>query len=224
MFDKRIRWQQAFRAGLVLLALAGGVALPGAALAAETTGIPFQTHAHFFSVGPSHDGAMDPSVFVVDGTTLEGTGPENVEHEAGLRPAKLSDPPRTQVYNAEGEALLVTLDRWFAARGNLATTVAGDGNRLTATFSGLIPFGVYSLFVQTTAANGTFHRPLDFQGSANSFTAQADGSATIALEIPAHLGHDSAVELIYHSDGKEHGASRGQIGVSAHEQLVAPLP
>jgi hypothetical protein len=30
--------------------------------------------------------------------------------------------------------------------------------------------------------------------------------------------------LVYHSDSREHGASRGQIGITAHAQLVASVP
>jgi hypothetical protein len=30
--------------------------------------------------------------------------------------------------------------------------------------------------------------------------------------------------LIYHSDGQTHGASRGQLGVTAHHELIARLP
>jgi hypothetical protein len=34
----------------------------------------------------------------------------------------------------------------------------------------------------------------------------------------------NAVLLVYHSDGRTHGTSRGQLGVTAHHQLIAKVP
>ena len=34
----------------------------------------------------------------------------------------------------------------------------------------------------------------------------------------------NAVLLVYHSDRKTHGPSRGRIGINAHHQLIARLP
>jgi hypothetical protein len=61
---------------------------------------------------------------------------------------------------------------------------------------------------------------MDGDGKANSFTAGADGSATVSMPQPHEPTHANAVMLVYHSDGEAHGAERDQIGVNAHHQLI----
>ncbi|MFC5429767.1 hypothetical protein ACFPTO_13310 [Paraburkholderia denitrificans] len=49
----------------------------------------------------------------------------------------------------------------------------------------------------------------------------AEGNAVLTTIAPAPLTHDNAVLVVYHSDGKSHGKLRGDIGVTAHHQLIA---
>jgi hypothetical protein len=62
---------------------------------------------------------------------------------------------------------------------------------------------------------------IDGSGADNSFVADANGNAVVTTVSPAALTHDNAVLVVYHSDGKVHGRSRGDIGVDAHHQLIA---
>lgn len=62
---------------------------------------------------------------------------------------------------------------------------------------------------------------MDGSGKYNSFTASATGTASVSMSITAMPTHANAVLLVYHSDGKSHGASRGKISVNAHHQLIA---
>jgi hypothetical protein len=94
---------------------------------------------------------------------------------------------------------------------------------VTASFSRLIPGGVYSLFVATFRPTGNTFAPLDGRGLHN-FAALSDGTARASVYTPYHLAHANAVLLVYHSDGRAHGMSRGEPGVTAHHQLIARLP
>jgi hypothetical protein len=188
--------------------------------------VPFVNAATAFSQAAQVDRAIDPEVFVRDSAAAPGTGPQRIEHGAGLRVARLDDEPQSPIFRADGVALDLSLGNWLAARGTVAVEAQPDGHdRVTAVFKNLIAFGDYSLFVAADSSNGvTAYRPLDGEGSANSFVAHVDGSAAIVIDTPAQLSSGNAIVLVYHSDSREHGASRGQIGVTAHEQLVARVP
>lgn len=161
-----------------------------------------------------------------DATAAPGTGPQDIEHIAGLRAARLDDEPESPILGADGNPLDLSLGNWLAARGTVEVEPQPDGHaRVTAVFKHLVAFGEYSLFVATSPSSGTTaYRPLDGEGSANSFVAHVDGSAAIVIDTPGPLNSGDAVVVIYHSDSHEHGASRGQIGITAHEQLVALVP
>jgi hypothetical protein len=210
---------------LLGLGLAVSALAPGKASADDPAVLSFINGGAFFSRTEKTERAIDPHMFVYDGIVAVGTGPQHIEHIAGLRNARLDDAPLSPVYNAQGMALGLTLRKWLAARGVLETQTQANGRtRLIASFKHLVPFGTYSLFAKSSSADGgKTVRPLDADGSASSFDARADGSAMIALETSLHPGGDTTIVLVYHSDGREHGVSRGQLGVSAHEQLAAHL-
>jgi hypothetical protein len=205
--------------GLLLFASA---AAPGRAVE-EPVALSFVDGATFFSQESKQERAIDPQVFIYDAQVAVGTGPQRIEHIAGLRNARLDDAPQAVLYNAEGKSLALTLKKWLAARGTLEVHTQPDGHdRVIASFKHLVPFGDYSLFVEIPGGTGKIARPLDSDGSASSFTARVDGSATIAVDGP-NLSGDAAIVLVYHSDGREHGVSRGRLGVNAHEQLIAHM-
>jgi hypothetical protein len=198
---------------------------PGVAGPAARQSLSFVTHAAFFSEETHRSPAIDPQVFVKDDAAAEGTGPQNIMHVAGLRSARVDDAPEAKLYNAAGDSLGFTLDKWFGASGSVdIDAVAGGGTRLTLTFKRLIAFGVYSLFRATFSADGQTYVPVDGDGTTNSFTASVDGGAIIVMTSPVRLSHSDAILLVLHSDSQEHGVSRGLIGINAHEQLIARMP
>jgi hypothetical protein len=199
----------------------------GRAAADDSTSLSFIGGGAFFSQTEKAERAIDPQIFVSDGAVAVGTGPQRIEHIAGLRNARLDDALASPIYNAEGMALGLTLRKWLAARGVLERQTQANGRiRLIASFKHLIPFGSYSLFAQSAGADAektVTVRPLDADGSASSFEAGANGSAMIVLETSPRVADDTAIVLVYHSDGREHGVSRGRLGVTAHEQLSVRL-
>jgi len=219
------------RRAIVRASAAGALALaicalpPGRAAAQDRVALSFVSGGAFYSQSEKTEHAIDPQIFVYDGLVAVGTGPQRIEHIAGLRNARLDDALASPLYNAEGMALGLTLRKWLAARGVLETQTQANGRiRWIASFKHLVPFGTYSLFAQSAGADAekTF-RPLDADGSASSFEAGADGSAMIVLETSPRVADETAIVLVYHSDGREHGVSRGRLGVTAHEQLAARL-
>ena len=65
--------------------------------------------------------------------------------------------------------------------------------------------------------------PPKVSAARNSFVAKADGTASVTVNAPEILTSANAVLLVYHSDGKTYGTSRGDIGVTAHHQLIAKV-
>ena len=192
--------------------------------AAGRQDLSFVTHASFFSQETHRTPAIDPQVFVRDNAGLGGVGPQNIDHVAGIRPARLDDSGWNVAYNAHAESLQFTLAKWFGATGSADIAPQGAGNRVTLAFDKLIPFGVYSVFRVTFSPAGTTFNPLDGDGTSDSFTAGADGGGKIVIDTATPLDHGEAILLVYHSDSQNHGSSRGTIGVNAHHQLIARLP
>jgi len=198
---------------------------PGAPAPPARQTLSFVTHAAFFSADAHRLPAIDPQVFVKDDAAAEGTGPQSIMHVAGLRTARMDDVPEAALFNAAGDALGFTVEKWFAASGTVdMDAIPGGGVRLTLTFKRLIAFGVYSLFREAFSPDGQTFYPIDGDGSSNSFTASVDGGAIIVMSSPVRLTHNDAIVLVLHSDSQEHGVSRGLIGINAHEQLIARMP
>lgn len=207
------------------ITIAGALAVSTPCMADEPLVLSFVDGGAFFSQQAGLERAVDPQVFVYDANATLGTGPQGIEHIAHLRNARLDDEPLLPLYNAQGKSLALTARNWLSARGTLEVETQPDGrDLLIANFKHLAPFGVYSLFLETFEPNGkTIARPFDGDGSESTFSAHADGSILVAVESP-HLTHDNAVALVYHSDGQEHGVSRGLLGVTAHERLLVRMP
>ncbi len=206
--------------------LVGGLALGGAAVAATPAALPFQTHASFFSSETGQARPIDPQVFVADPAAKAGVGPQGIKHAAGFRPAFIAaDPATAPLYNADGRKLGFTLGQWLAASGSLTMSpAAGGGERITARFQHLRPHARYSLFENHFDQNPVGFTPLDGKGTANSFRTDATGAGHITVTAPEALTHANAVLVIYDDDGRSHGMSRGDIGVSAQHHLIARPP
>jgi hypothetical protein len=187
--------------------------------------LPFITHAAFFSKETQQSVPLDPQVFVKDGNAKAETGPQGIVHIDGFRPAHIvSDPSDTPVFTALGRALGFSLGQWLGAGGAVTITPRGAGATVRVRLKGLVPNGVYSLFENHFDQQPVGFTPLDGSGKRNSFTAKPDGTWAITVHAPQMLTSANAVLLVYHSDRLTHGASRGEIGVNAHHQLIAKLP
>lgn len=184
----------------------------------------FATHATFFSLESKQANLLDPQAFVRDPAVAAGAGPQGIVHVAGVRPAFRVEDPSTPVVNARGESLGFTLERWFGARGSVTLAPSGSSTAASFAFVGLIPSGRYSLFENHFGENGVTFTPLDGTATSNSFTAARDGRARVELQIPGTISHAEGLLLVYHSDGRDHGMQRGDLGITAHHQLIVRTP
>jgi len=207
-------------AALVLVAFCGWI--PTGALAASGETIhSFVMHAAFFSLETHQPQLVDPNVFVAASGAAAGTGPQDIVHVAGVRPALPTDDAAIDARAADGRPLGFTLGTWFGARGTIVVDMSlPNSPRIRATFNGLQPGGMYSLFEPHFAASGITVTPLDGFGTNNSFHADTQGRADITVTLRGALTHANAVVLVYHSDGVSHGSDRGRPGFYAHDQLI----
>ncbi|MDE2580760.1 MAG: hypothetical protein KGL52_03925 [Rhodospirillales bacterium] len=199
-------------------------ALAGSAAASAGIELTFMTHAMFFSRESHQKRPLDPQAFVFDAHAPAAMGPQGIHHVAGYRPAWIFGPHDMGVFNADGKALGFTLADWFAAHGTVRIAPAGAGARVACRFARLRPNGVYSLFENHFDQKPIGFTPLDGTGRTSSFVADANGQAHLVVHAPHRLTPANAVLLVYHSDNKTHGMQRGQIGVTAHHQLIARVP
>jgi len=187
--------------------------------------LTFVSHAAFFSTQANEVAALDPQVFVKDATSPAGVGPQDIQHDAGLRPALISDPPDSDLFNAQSAPLGLTLNQWFSASGTVdIVPLNANAQNVIVHFQGLSPHGVYSLFENRPDQLGSVYAPLDGVGTSNSFVADAGGSASMTFLVTPPLTHGSAIVLVFHSDGSPHGMSPGGVGLDAHDQLILRLP
>ncbi len=192
------------------------------AFASDALKMNFATHASFFSAETKQPQPIDPQVFVHDPAAAEAVGPQGIKHLTGLRPARIDEEAKTTpLFTALDKPLGFDLGAWLAASGG--GVVSDDAGKITlvATFAGLRPNGHYSLFENLFDQKPIGFTPMDGDGATNSFVAAADGSAKVTMKLTHMPTHANAALLVYHSDGKTHGAERGQIGVDAHHQLIA---
>ena len=200
------------------------IAASGATDVTASVMLRFEGHGAFFSSETHQPVAIDPQVFVQAAGVPGGLGPQGIVHAAGVVPMPLSGPPDTPLYNADGKPLGTRLGRWLSAAGTGGIEPAGDlvhADRVSVTFTGLIPGGLYTLFEVTFQPSGNTFAPLDGSGLRHNFVALTDGTARATVLTPAPLTHSNAVLLVYHSDGLTHGMSRGTPGITAHHQLIA---
>ncbi|HEX3466307.1 MAG TPA: hypothetical protein VHS78_19825 [Candidatus Elarobacter sp.] len=172
--------------------------------------------------------AQPAQVFVRDSSAPAQTDPRaGGMHDAGLRPPADTDSPNAQLTNAHGDALNVSIAGWRSASGqaDFQPLMQGGGVRVRASFKGLIANGRYSLFLRQLAGRvGVVLTPVDIVGASNSFLADRDGNGIIAVDAPNPIPSGAQLVLIYHSDGAEHQSSPGNLGITAHEQLITRVP
>ena len=144
-------------------------------------------------------------------------------------PFKLNENPLGP-YEA-GEELGFTLGEWLAASGSGSYTVNGNRATLHASFTNLVPNGVYTMWCSRMVLPPAFqirNYPCgDAAGTENTFVADENGNATFTLEIRV-MGEStekilSMFAINYHSDGNTSGADPGNFGFNAHVQLLAPI-
>ncbi|AMM18664.1 hypothetical protein AX768_30130 (plasmid) [Burkholderia sp. PAMC 28687] len=187
----------------------------------QSQALPLVTHAAFFSAETHQIPVLDPQVFVTEPSGSAGIGPQGIRHVAGVRNARRDDLRTLPILNASGKPLGMSLGAWLDANGEvLLTPQANGGEKVTVILSNLKPGGHYSLFENHFDQKPVGFTPLDGAGEANSFVADTVGKAVLTTTAPAPLTHDNAVLVVYHSDGKTYGNSRGDIGVNAHHQLI----
>lgn len=221
-----MNWRQFVRATRRSIVVAVPVAALAAPVSANSAELAFETHAAFFSQETGQPKALDPQVFVRDGANPAAVGPQNIKHAAGVRPAFVDqDPKNAPVFNAEAQPLNFDLGQWLSAKGAVSIRPAPGGKaQISATFHALQPGGHYSLFENHFDQKPIGFTPLDGTGTANNFVASATGTAQINVLAPSVPTHANAVLLVYHSDGQNHGGERGEIGITAHHQLIARIP
>lgn len=216
------RHRRSFGFALLLVSTIGLAATQ----AASIIHLAFITHAAFFSSETHQSKALDPQVFVRDSGAPAAIGPQGIQHGAGVRPAFIDqDAKSTPLVNAIGAPLEFDLGQWLAATGTVTVTPAANGKaQVSAQFTNLQPGGYYSLFENHFDRQPIGFTPLDRSGKANNFVASKSGTAKIRLTAPQKLTHANAVLLVYHSDKKFHGKERGELGVTAHHQIIARIP
>ena len=131
-----------------------GVASSSSTAAGPTVNATYQLHMDFFSQESKLPSVIDPQVFVSKPGAPAGTGPQMIQHAAGVTPASKTDPPATPLLGADGAPLGITLGQWENAAGSLSWTCAGGRETAVARLSGLIPNAVYSVFVVHLAVQG----------------------------------------------------------------------
>ncbi|MGD0474537.1 MAG: hypothetical protein ABSB70_15165 [Candidatus Velthaea sp.] len=153
-----------------------------------------------------------PQVFVHAGDALRGARPD--------------DDPSLPLFDATGDALYFTLEKWRAANGTLDVVPQNDGggDQVTLSLRRLIAFGHYSVFLRTDDSDGQHFVPIDGSGITNNFDAHQDGSASVAVSAPQHITSGTWIVTIYHSDDQDHGNFPGDFTRTAHQQLIVKIP
>jgi hypothetical protein len=187
--------------------------------------LTFVSHAVFFSSETKQVPRLDPQVFVKDAAAPASTGPQSIDHDAGLRPALFSDAGDSLLFSAHAAPLGLTLKQWLSAQGTAEIVqLNANAQNVTVHFESLSPHGVYSLFEVRYDQQAAVFTPLDGVGTSNSFIADSGGGGSVTLLVTPPLTHANAILLVFHSDGQPHGMSPGGVGVNAHSQLILRLP
>jgi hypothetical protein len=157
------------------------------------------------------------------------TPPQVFVHDNGdsLRGARPDDDPNLPLFDASGNALYFTLEKWRAGNGAVdivPDSDGGSGDRVNLNLRRLIAFGHYSVFLRTDDSDGQHFTPLDGSGISNNFDAHYDGSAGVVVSAPQHIATGSWIVTIYHSDAQDHGNFPGDFTHTAHQQLIVKTP
>lgn len=199
----------------MLLATFGALVLT--ALPAAAASIAFQ---------PIEPGttSLPAQVFVRDPAAPAVTDDRGVVNVPGVRRVRAGDAPGAELYTSDGTALQLSLSTWRKADGTIEVTTDAVESKLVMSFRRLIAFGRYSLFRRDGVGDDARYVPLEPSGVLSSFTADQAGAARVTVYTRAPLESGAIVVLVYHSDDKNHGASPGEFGRTAHEQLIVRIP
>ncbi len=135
----------------------------------------------------------------------------------------------------KGRDLGFTLGEWLGASGSGKYSCNDGAGSLSASFSNLVPDGVYTMWSWYVAIPfpepfATYDLPFGSRDGAESvFTADSSGNATYDGNIGTCLqGSGSQVAeglaIAYHSDGNTYGSHMGPAGEIAHVHLFLLLP
>jgi len=226
-------WQTIGRIGTVLGALllivAGGVGTPVSdtphAASTSVGGYQYQLHMAFFSRETGQPRVIDPQMFVATPGAPASVGPQMIRHVAGVLPVLANASAGTPLRDALGRLFGVTLGHWEAARGTATLTCQGGSASLVSRFTELLPRAAYSLFIVHLQVQGPRRfTPLGApDGRGSAFVTGTTGTWTETSTVAPCLTPAEAVVLVWDSDGRAHGAGIGEPGVTAHNQLIAPL-
>jgi hypothetical protein len=168
------------------LALALTLVGTAATQATDLQRLTFTKHAAFFSSETKQPKPVDPQVFVQNPALPAATGPQNIQHVAGIRPALIEEDAKdAPLFNAKGESLGFDLGQWLSANGRVTITPSANGKaEISAQFSKLQPGGSYSLFENHFDQQPVGFTPLDGAGKDNNFVADKKGAARVTLMAP----------------------------------------
>jgi len=135
----------------------------------------------------------------------------------------------------KGRDLGFTLEDWLVASGSGTYSCENGVGLLSASFSNLVPDGVYTMWSWYVAVPfpepfATYDLPFGSRDGAEAvFAADAFGNATYGGTIGTCLqgsGSQMAegLAIAYHSDGNTYGPHMGPAGEVAHVQLFLLLP
>lgn len=136
----------------------------------------------------------------------------------------------------KGEPFGLTLGEWLQHTGTGTYTCANGEGLLEMTFSGLIEYGVYTMWHTftaipvTTPFSGYLDIPLGARdGSTSVFVADADGKAAVSQRLKPCLQLStswttSLLAINYHSNGRTYAGRPGLFGYNAHVPLFLVLP
>ncbi len=216
----------------LLLAACGTSSTPASPPAAATTSpgtaasVAYQLHMDFFSRESGLPSVIDPQVFVAAPGTPAGTGPQSIPHVAGVTPMPKAGDPAEPLLAPNRTPLGVTRGQWEKAAGIVDVACEAGNERATSRLTGLIPNGVYSVFVVHLAVQGPgrFTPWGDAGGTTNNLTAGPDGTATPTNTVPGCFAPgEAAIVVIWHSDRATHGATPGTLGVTWHNSVITPV-
>jgi hypothetical protein len=115
------------KVNLVGLALVLTLVGTTATQATDLQRLTFTKHAAFFSSETKQPKPVDPHVFLQDPASPAATGPQNIQHIAGVRPAHIEqDAKTTPLFNAKGESLGFDFGQWLGANGKSNDHAVGE--------------------------------------------------------------------------------------------------
>jgi hypothetical protein len=148
----------------------------------------------------------------------------------------------------KGADLGFTLGQWLAAIGTGTYAEINGNATMNLTFHNLVPNGTYTIWIHRVTMPPDFKytfTPVGApDGSQNVFKADANGDGTFNLKLKALPSSTNVtypdyvamyvtkkapittkitwtlISVAYHSDGKAHGATPGELGKTAHMQLT----